>query len=103
MKLSHPDLFRQQCHIDGRWVDAADGATLAVVNPADDRPIGTVPRLTAADVRGAVDAANRALPAWRETSAKDRSRLLRRWFDLCMANQGDLAMLLTLEQGKPLA
>ncbi|MDB5732026.1 MAG: gabD [Variovorax sp.] len=103
MKIQHPSLFRQQCHIDGRWVDAADGATIEVTNPADDRRIGTVPRCTAADVRGAIDAAHRALPGWRDTSAKDRSRLLRRWFDLCMTHQDDLAMLLTLEQGKPLA
>jgi succinate-semialdehyde dehydrogenase/glutarate-semialdehyde dehydrogenase len=65
--------------------------------------LGTVPRLTAADVRSAVEAADRALPLWRTTSAKDRSRLMRRWFDLCMQSQDDLAMLLTLEQGKPLA
>ncbi|MBB1600933.1 NAD-dependent succinate-semialdehyde dehydrogenase [Variovorax sp. UMC13] len=103
MKLQHPELFRQQCHIGGRWVDAADGATLQVTNPADDSVLGSVPRLTAADVRGAIDAANAALPGWRETSAKERSRLMRRWFDLCMAHQDDLAMLLTLEQGKPLA
>jgi succinate-semialdehyde dehydrogenase/glutarate-semialdehyde dehydrogenase len=103
MQLKHPELFRQQCHIGGRWVDATDGATLAVTNPADGSAIGTVPRLTAADVRSAIEAADRALPAWRATSAKDRSRLLRRWFDLCMQHQDDLGMLLTLEQGKPLA
>ena len=103
MQLKHPDLFRQQCHIGGRWVDAADSATLKVTNPADDSVIGTVPRLTAEDVRGAIAAAEQALPAWRATSAKDRSRLLRRWFDLCMQHQDDLGMLLTLEQGKPLA
>ena len=103
MKLQHPDLFRQQCHIDGRWVDASDGATLDVTNPADDSVLGTVPRLTAGDVRSAIDAANKALPGWRDTSAKERSRLMRRWYDLCMAHQDDLGMLLTLEQGKPLA
>src|SRR5687768_6353461 len=65
MNLRHPDLFRQQCHVDGRWIDASDGATLAVANPADDRTLGTVPRLTAADVREAIAAADRALPAWR--------------------------------------
>ncbi|WP_225784138.1 NAD-dependent succinate-semialdehyde dehydrogenase [Xenophilus sp. Marseille-Q4582] len=103
MKLQHPDLFRQQCFVGGRWVDASDGATLPVSNPADDSVIGTVPRLSAEDVRAAVDAANRALPAWRNTAAKERSRLMRRWFDLCMAHQDDLGLLLTLEQGKPLA
>ncbi len=103
MKLQHTELFRQQCLVGGRWVDATDGATLTVTNPADDSTLGTVPRLAAADVRAAIDAANQALPAWRETSAKERSRLMRRWFDLCMAHQDDLAMILTLEQGKPLA
>jgi len=103
MKLRHPDLFRQQCYVDGQWVDASNGATLEVTNPADDRVLGVVPSLTTADVRTAVEAADRALAGWRNTSAKERSRLMRRWFDLCMAHQGDLAMLLTLEQGKPLA
>ncbi len=103
MKLSHTELFRQQCLVDGAWIDAADGATLQVTNPANDSVLGSVPRLTTADVRAAIAAADKALPAWRETSAKDRSKLLRRWFDLCMAHQDDLAMLLTLEQGKPLA
>jgi succinate-semialdehyde dehydrogenase/glutarate-semialdehyde dehydrogenase len=103
MQLQRPSLFRQQCYIDGRWADATDGATLAVTNPADDSTLGTVPRCTAADVRGAIAAAHRALPAWRDTRAKDRSKLLRRWFDLCMAHQDDLGLLLTLEQGKPLA
>ncbi|MBU0776024.1 MAG: NAD-dependent succinate-semialdehyde dehydrogenase [Alphaproteobacteria bacterium] len=103
MQLNHPELFRQQCHIGGHWVDATDGATLTVTNPADGSTIGTVPRLTAADVRSAIEAADRALPAWRSTSAKDRSRLLRRWFDLLTAHQDDLAMILTREQGKALA
>jgi succinate-semialdehyde dehydrogenase/glutarate-semialdehyde dehydrogenase len=100
--LSHPDLFRQQCYVDGRWIDAADGQSIPVHNPADGSTIGTVPRLTADDVRQAIQAANRALPAWRDTSAKDRSRAIRRWFELCMTHQEDLARLLTLEQGKPL-
>jgi len=102
MKLQRPELFRQQCHIDGRWVDAADGKTLAVTNPADGSKLGTVPSLTAADVRGAIDAANRALPAWRDLSGKERAVLIRRWFDLCMQHQEDLATLLTMEQGKPM-
>ena len=103
MKLQHPDLFRQQCHIGGRWVDASDGTTIRVTNPADDSVIGTVPRLTEADVQSAIAAADQALAGWRSTSAKERSRLMRRWFDLCMAHQDDLGLLLTLEQGKPLA
>ncbi|VTU13200.1 Succinate-semialdehyde dehydrogenase [NADP(+)] GabD [Variovorax sp. SRS16] len=102
MNLRHPELFRQQCLVDGAWVNASGGETIQVINPADDSVLGSVPRLTAMDVRAAVQAADRALSPWRQTSAKERSRLMRRWFDLCMAHQDDLAMLLTLEQGKPL-
>ena len=102
MKLQRPELFRQQCHIGGRWVDSADGKTIAVTNPADGSVIGTVPSLTAEDVRSAITAAHDALPAWRDMAAKDRSRLIRRWYDLCMQHQEDLATLLTLEQGKPM-
>jgi succinate-semialdehyde dehydrogenase/glutarate-semialdehyde dehydrogenase len=103
MNLKRTSLFRQQCHINGQWVDASDRETIPVVNPATGSVIGSVPRLTAKDVQNAVLAANKALPAWRETSAKDRSKLLRRWYDLCMAHQEDLATILTSEQGKPLA
>jgi succinate-semialdehyde dehydrogenase/glutarate-semialdehyde dehydrogenase len=102
MNLKRTSLFRQQCHIAGQWVDASDRETIPVVNPANGSVIGSVPRLTAEDVQSAVRAANKALPAWRETSAKDRSKLLRRWYDLCMAHQEDLATILTSEQGKPL-
>jgi succinate-semialdehyde dehydrogenase/glutarate-semialdehyde dehydrogenase len=73
-----------------------------VVNPATGDIVGAVPRLTAADVDSAIHAANKALPAWRETSAKERSKLLRRWYELCMEHQEDLAVILTSEQGKPL-
>ena len=76
--------------------------TIAVTNPADGAVLGTVPALTQGDVHQAVEAANRALPAWRAMAAKQRAQLIRRWFDLCMAHQEDLARLLTLEQGKPL-
>jgi succinate-semialdehyde dehydrogenase/glutarate-semialdehyde dehydrogenase len=102
MKLQRPSLLRQQCHIDGKWVDASDSQTIPVTNPATGAVLGTVPKLTALDVRAAIQAADRALPAWRALSAKDRSRLIRRWFDLCMAHQEDLAIILTCEQGKPL-
>jgi succinate-semialdehyde dehydrogenase / glutarate-semialdehyde dehydrogenase len=101
MNLRHPELFRQQCLVNGQWIDSSDGATVKVTNPADNSLIGSVPRLTTADVRAAVQAADRALPLWRNTSAKERSRLMRRWYDLCMGYQEDLALLLTLEQGKP--
>lgn len=102
MQIQNAFLFRQQCHVNGQWVDAADGEVVPVTNPATGQPLGTVPRMTAIDVQTAIAAADRALPAWRATSSRERSRLLRRWFDLCMANQEDLATILTLEQGKPL-
>jgi succinate-semialdehyde dehydrogenase/glutarate-semialdehyde dehydrogenase len=103
MNLKHPSLFRQQCYVGGQWIDASDHETIPVVNPANGTLIGHVPCLTAQDVQAAIQAADDALPAWRETSAKDRSKLMRRWYDLCMAHQEDLATILTCEQGKPLS
>src|SRR3954465_7454513 len=102
-QLKDMSLFRQQCYIDGQWVDADDKSTLAVNNPADGLQIGTVPKMGAAEARRAIDAANAALPAWRAKLAKERAAILRKWFDLMMANQDDLAVLMTAEQGKPLA
>ncbi len=102
MNLKRPSLFRQQCFIDGTWTDASDGQTIAVTNPADGSELGTVPSLPEPDVRRAVESANRALPAWRAMAAKQRAQLIRRWYDLCMLHQEDLARLLTLEQGKPI-
>src|SRR6266849_1386424 len=100
--LRDPKLFRQACYIDGAWVDAAP-ASIDVDNPATGEIVGTVPRLGRAETRQAIDAAARALPAWRKKTAKERATVLRRWFDLMMANQDDLALLMTPEQGKPLA
>ena len=102
-ELKNPKLFRQQAYIDGVWSDAFDGTTLTVTNPANGSAIGTVPKMGAAETRRAVAAAQAAFPAWRERSAKDRSGILRRWFDLIMANKEDLARIMTLEQGKPLS
>ena len=103
MNLKNTNLFRQQCLIGEHWVDASDKKTIAVVNPANNEVIGLVPQLTADDVTGAIQAANNALPDWRDMSAKERSKLMRRWFELCMLHQEDLAILLTSEQGKPLS
>ena len=103
MKLKDPTLFRQQCYIDGAWVDADGGETIAVDNPATGERLGTAPRMGAAETRRAIAAADRALPAWRAMTGKERSAMLRRWADLMMANQEDLAVLMTAEQGKPLA
>jgi len=101
--LKDSALFRQQCYIDGAWLDADDKSTLAVNNPADGAQLGTVPKMGAAETRRAIAAANAAFPAWRAKTAKERSVILRRWFELMMANQEDLAQLMTAEQGKPLA
>lgn len=103
MQLKDLTLFRQQAYIDGAWVDADRGQTIAVNNPATGEILGTVPKLGAAETRRAIEAANRALPAWRALTAKERAQKLRRWFELLMENQEDLARLMTLEQGKPLA
>ena len=102
-KLQDPTLFRQQCYINGQWLDAADGGTFPVNNPATDKVIGTVPRMGAAETRSAIEAANAAFPAWRAMTAAERSQLLRRWYELLLENKEDLAILMTAEQGKPLA
>jgi succinate-semialdehyde dehydrogenase/glutarate-semialdehyde dehydrogenase len=96
-------LFRQQCYVNGEWINADSGAAFPVNNPADGSTLGTVPELGTAETRRAIEAADAAFPAWRAKTAKERAKILRRWFDLCMQNQEDLATLLTLEQGKPLA
>ncbi len=102
-KLTDSKLFRQQCYIDGVWCDADDKSTLTVVNPADGTVVGTVPRMGQAETRRAIEAANAAWPAWRAKTAKERAALLRKWFDLMLQHQEDLAVLMTTEQGKPLA
>src|SRR5713101_8115952 len=103
MKLKDEKLFRQHCYIDGEWVDAISRATIPVKNPANGETLGTVPKMGAEETRRAIEAADKALPAWRGKTAKERAQILRRWFDLMMANQEDLATLMTAEQGKPLA
>ncbi|MFM2130217.1 MAG: NAD-dependent succinate-semialdehyde dehydrogenase [Pseudomonadota bacterium] len=103
MKLKDEKLFRQQCYVDGKWIDADDKATFRVNNPADDSTLGTMPRLGRAETRRAIEAAEKAWPAWRARTAKERAVILRRFFDLMIANADDLAMIMTMEQGKPLA
>ena len=102
MQLKDKSLFRQQCYIDGKWVDADSRATISVNNPADNSTLGVVPKMGAAETRRAIEAADRALPAWRAKTAKERANILRKWFNLMMENQEDLAQLMTAEQGKPL-
>jgi len=101
--LKDPKLFREQGYIDGAWTAADSRKSFAVIDPATGQEMGSVPDMGAAETRRAIDAAERAWPAWRARTAKERAAILRRWFDLMMANQDDLALLLTTEQGKPLA
>jgi succinate-semialdehyde dehydrogenase/glutarate-semialdehyde dehydrogenase len=103
LKLKDPSLLRQQCYIDGAWCDADNSETIPVQNPATGAIVGSVPRMGAAETRRAIVAAYAAQPAWRAKTAGERARILRRWFDLMLANQEDLALLMTSEQGKPLA
>ncbi len=101
--FSDPDLFREQSYLDGLWRDADDGRRIPVANPADRRELGSVPDLGASEVGEAVVAAEKALPAWRALTGAARGALLHRWRDEIARHADDLALLLTLENGKPLA
>ncbi|MFG1372308.1 NAD-dependent succinate-semialdehyde dehydrogenase [Xanthobacter oligotrophicus] len=102
-QLTTASLLREACFIDGTWVAADDGRTLAVADPATGATIARVPLCGATETARAIAAADHALGPWRTTSAAERSLILKRWFELMMAHQEDLARLLTAEQGKPLA
>ena len=101
--LTDPSLFRTECFIAGQWTGADDGGTRTVSNPATGAAIGTVPVCGANETRRAIEAAERAFPAWRDMLAKDRSAIVRKWYDLILQHADDLALILTTEQGKPLA
>ncbi len=103
IKLNNPDLLRSQSYLNGQWVDAKDGGVFAVDNPATGGHIAHVANLGADHAQVAIDAANAAFPAWRARTAKERSTILRKWFDLIIANTDDLARIMTVEQGKPFA
>jgi succinate-semialdehyde dehydrogenase / glutarate-semialdehyde dehydrogenase len=103
LRLEDPGLMRQQCYVNGAWLDAPGGATLPVYNPATGGELGTVPAFDAAATEKAVSAAHAAFPPWAAKTAKERAILLRRWHDLIQLNAADLARLMTAEQGKPLA
>jgi succinate-semialdehyde dehydrogenase/glutarate-semialdehyde dehydrogenase len=103
MKLKDPSLLRQQCYVDGQWVDAGDKGTFEVKNPANGERVGTMPKMSRAEVAKTIDATNAAFPAWRAKTAKERAALLRKWFELIVANADDLALIMTMEQGKPLS
>lgn len=100
--LSNPGLLRTQAYVAGKWIDAASGKTFAVTNPARGDVIAQVADLSRAEIATAIDAADQARVAWAKRTGKDRANVLRKWFDLLMANQEDLAIILTAEQGKPL-
>ncbi|MEG0340555.1 NAD-dependent succinate-semialdehyde dehydrogenase [Acinetobacter sp. P8-3-8] len=103
MQLSNPDLLKQQVYIDGVWVNAEQNKSFAVTNPATGEEITQVPSVSVAQVEQAVEAAEIALASWKLTTAKERSNLLRKWYDLIVKNQEDLAVILSTEQGKPIA
>lgn len=102
MNIQDRNLFRQQCYINGEWVDADSGDTLEVTNPANGENLGTVPRLGATETRRAIEAAEAAMPGWQAKTAKERAAILRKWYELMLANQEDLAIIMTSEQGKAL-
>jgi succinate-semialdehyde dehydrogenase/glutarate-semialdehyde dehydrogenase len=101
--LRDRQLFRERCYVDGKWTEAEDGRTVPVTNPCDGEVIGSVPDCGAAETRSALQAAEAALPGWRALPAAERGAKMRAWFDLMIANQDDLALIMTTEQGKPLA
>ena len=103
MKLADAELLRQKAWIAGQWVDAASGQTLTVTNPADGAVLGTVPSLSRDETTGAIEAAENAFADWQKKTVKERYEILYRWYRLVMAHQQDLAVILTSEQGKPLA
>ncbi|WP_455232882.1 NADP-dependent succinate-semialdehyde dehydrogenase [Geopseudomonas aromaticivorans] len=103
MELKDPDLFRQQAFVNGQWCEADHGARTDIHNPASGEKLGSVPNMGRAETRRAIAAAQAAQPAWRALTAKERATRLRKWYELIMANQDDLAQIMTAEQGKPLA
>jgi succinate-semialdehyde dehydrogenase / glutarate-semialdehyde dehydrogenase len=102
LELTRPELLRERGFINGNWVPAVSGQTFAVVNPANGEYLADVPDMGADDTRQAIDHAAAAWPAWRSTVAKERANILRKWYNLIMEHQEDLARLMTAEQGKPL-
>lgn len=103
MNIKDAELLKSRCYINGRWLDADDGSTVTVTNPANGSALGTVPKMGATETRRAIEAAHSAFATWRELTAETRAKYLRRWFDLILTHQEDLALIMTLEQGKPLA
>jgi succinate-semialdehyde dehydrogenase/glutarate-semialdehyde dehydrogenase len=102
MTIQNFKLFRDKCYINGEWIEANSKDTILVNNPATLKEIGTVPKCGKEETKKAIDAANAAWPKWRSTSAKERSIILRKWFDLIISNKEELAQIMTIEQGKPI-
>jgi succinate-semialdehyde dehydrogenase/glutarate-semialdehyde dehydrogenase len=103
MQLSRQELIRSQCYINGQWISGAEDSQITVINPATGAACGKVPALGRAETAAAIAAAYLAWPAWRAMTAKERAKILRRWYELVLAHQEDLAIIMTMEQGKPLA
>lgn len=103
LQLNNPGLFRQQAYVGGKWLGSNTGKTFPVTNPADGRVLARLPDQGVAETRAAIDAAAQAWPAWRNQTAKERAGILRKWYELILANKDDLAAIMTAEQGKPLA
>jgi len=103
LSLKDPSLLETRAYVDGGWIEAASGEMFPVTNPADGSLLGNVPDLSRIDARSAIEAAHAAWAGWRDKTAKERAAVMRKWFELIMANQEDLAQLMTAEQGKPLA
>ena len=103
LPLSDSSLLKTQAYINGTWLSASPEETLAVTNPATGEVLAHVAKVGAAETQHAIDAAQFAMQSWQLQSAKTRANILRRWFDLVMANQEDLAIIMTAEQGKTLA
>lgn len=101
--LKNPALIRESCHINGTWITAQSGKAIDITNPFDGSHLGVVPDLSADEVRTAVDAASAAQDAWAKLTPKDRANILHKWADLIDDNMDDLAVIMTLEQGKPLS
>ena len=103
LNLKRRDVFREQCYVNGEWCDAVDQTTVTVINPATGEVIGTVPDMGATETRRAIESANIAWSKWRTMTAKQRANILRCWFDLMITHSDDLALIITCEQGKPIA
>ncbi len=103
MNINDKSLFRQQCYIDGKWQDADNAEVIEVNNPATNEIIGTIPKMGGTETRRAIETAEAAWPDWRQRTGKERGAILKKWCELMLENQEDLARIMTIEQGKPLA